>query len=385
MLCNNDISCRIYDINALLLNQCRLFQGDINLHAQSPILGSPCQQNMSMCREDINYTCLRFNQCGPLKVLEGTTIVDGNTVIAKSVTVGLSGPTSILVNKTVDNAIIVVDSAYGQVISFHDDVSNISNVTLVAKNWTGGNMFNTPYTAFIHSSQKSVLYVTDYYGHCVYKIDNMQVVSPVPNVVAGVKGSFGNGTNKLYYPYRIAVDSAGNLYITDSRNHRVMRYAANATSGVMIAGTGTSGSDSLSLNRPYGMYLDEDNSYIYVVDALNSRIQRFSLSGGSPNNGTTVAGGNGNGLDNNQLYLPFDICLTKNKRTMYIADTGNNRIVRWNIGEASGVNIAGDVNGNSGSSASMFDQPYSVALNDNETFLYVADKTNSRIIRFELI
>ncbi|CAF1248633.1 unnamed protein product [Adineta ricciae] len=286
MLCNNDISCRIYDINALLLNQCRLFQGDINLHAQSPILGSPCQQNMSMCREDINYTCLRFNQCGPLKVLEGTTIVDGNTVIAKSVTVGLSGPTSILVNKTVDNAIIVVDSAYGQVISFHDDVSNISNITLVAKNWTGGNMFNTPYTAFIHPSQ-----------NCV-------------------EGSSGNTAHKLNCPYGIAVDSAGNLYVADSQNHRVMRYAANATSGVRIAGTGTSGSDSLSLNRPYGMYLDENNSYIYVVDALNSRIQRFPLSGGSPNNGTTVAGGNGGGRGNNQLYFPFDTSLTKQKRTI---------------------------------------------------------------------
>lgn len=31
---------------------------------QSPILGASCQQNKSMCREDLNYTCLQFNQCG---------------------------------------------------------------------------------------------------------------------------------------------------------------------------------------------------------------------------------------------------------------------------------------------------------------------------------
>ena len=31
---------------------------------QSPILGSPCQQNLSMCREDLNLTCLPFKQCG---------------------------------------------------------------------------------------------------------------------------------------------------------------------------------------------------------------------------------------------------------------------------------------------------------------------------------
>ncbi|CAF1666101.1 unnamed protein product, partial [Adineta ricciae] len=110
-----------------------------------------------------------------------------------------------------------------------------------------------------------------------------------------------------------------------------------------------------------------------------------SSSGGSPNNGTTVAGGNGGGRGNNQLYFPFDICLTKNKRTMYIADAGNNRIVRWNIGEKWGVNIAGDVNGNSGSSASMLNYPYSMGLNDEETFLYVVDNANKRIIKFQLI
>lgn len=125
-LCNENILCRIFDINGVISNQCRLFQGDINIHgiivsssitnsqvgtiefsndlylnygqscssnsfetrylicgqnstwecpqntywnqsmclAQSPLLGSICQQNISMCREDLNYTCLRFNQCG---------------------------------------------------------------------------------------------------------------------------------------------------------------------------------------------------------------------------------------------------------------------------------------------------------------------------------
>lgn len=31
---------------------------------QSPLLGASCQQNRSMCRTDLNYTCLQFNQCG---------------------------------------------------------------------------------------------------------------------------------------------------------------------------------------------------------------------------------------------------------------------------------------------------------------------------------
>jgi hypothetical protein len=132
ILCNQNILCRIFDINAVVPNQCRTFQGDIIIHgnitlstinnaqvgyiqytndlfvnydqlcssnspenrylicgtnftwecppntywdqsvsmclAQSPLLGSTCQQNLSMCREDLNYTCLRINQCGRMKL-----------------------------------------------------------------------------------------------------------------------------------------------------------------------------------------------------------------------------------------------------------------------------------------------------------------------------
>jgi hypothetical protein len=181
MLCSQNILCRIFGINAVISNQCRLFQGDMNIHgnvipsslnnvrvggiqfstdlylnypqpcssdfdrnrylicgsnftwtfppntywnqaisicaAQSPVLGSVCQQNISMCREDLNYTCLQFNQCArtfmfllfstvlilfilALLLLIGTTIGDSSTVIANSSTVGLVYPYGILVNKT---------------------------------------------------------------------------------------------------------------------------------------------------------------------------------------------------------------------------------------------------------------------------------------------
>ena len=126
--CDQNILCRTFDIHGAVPNQCRLFQGDLHAHgsivpssisnarvggvlysndlflnygqscssnsaenrylvcgntstwecppnaywnpaertclAQSPLLGSPCQQGLVMCRQDLNYTCLQFNQCG---------------------------------------------------------------------------------------------------------------------------------------------------------------------------------------------------------------------------------------------------------------------------------------------------------------------------------
>ncbi len=31
---------------------------------QTPVLGAPCEADMNMCRADLNYICLQFNQCG---------------------------------------------------------------------------------------------------------------------------------------------------------------------------------------------------------------------------------------------------------------------------------------------------------------------------------
>jgi sugar lactone lactonase YvrE len=213
----------------------------------------------------------------------------------------------------------------------------------------------------------------------------MQVISPLPTIVAGVNGIYGAGTNQLNNPTDIAVDSNDNLYIVDTNNHRVMLWPPNSTSGTVIAGLGVAGSDSFSLNSPQGIFLDENNSYIYISDTGNNRIQRFSLLGGSPNNGTTVAGGNGPGSSNTQLNSPYSVYLSTKTQAIYIADTYNSRIQRWNQGDPSGVTIAGNPNGNLGNNADMFALPYGIAVNDEETFLYVADTGNSRIQRFPLV
>jgi len=136
-----------------------------------------------------------------------------------------------------------------------------------------------------------------------------------------------------------------------------MLWPPNSTSGNMIAGLRTSDSNSFSLNEPFGIFLDEDNSYIYVADSYNYQIQRFSLFDESPNNGTTVAGGNGQGSANNQLFLPYGVYVSKKTQAIYIADIYNHRIQRWNQGDQSGITIAGDLNGNSGSNATMLSYP----------------------------
>jgi DNA-binding beta-propeller fold protein YncE len=68
-----------------------------------------------------------------------------------------------------------------------------------------------------------------------------------------------------------------------------MKWGPNATSGILVAEmTGVPGNSSQQLHGPYGVYLDENNSYLYIADYDNHRIQRYSLN--TTTNATTVAG-----------------------------------------------------------------------------------------------
>ena len=85
-------------------------------------------------------------------------------------------------------------------------------------------------------------------------------------------GSSGSSLNTIGESIRLVMDSQGNIYVSDKGNHRVMKWAPNATSGTIVAGTGTAGSSSQQLNNPYGLYLDQILSYLYIADWSNHRI-----------------------------------------------------------------------------------------------------------------
>jgi sugar lactone lactonase YvrE len=225
----------------------------------------------------------------------------------------------------------------------------------------------------------SNIYVDDN-SHCRVMLWRKNAPSGV--TVAG-DGNCGNTISNIGESLGLALDSQGNLYVSDRAYHRVMKWPQNATAGTLIAGSpGVSGNNNQLLNGPYGLHLDENNSYLYIADTGNHRIQRYSL--GSSANGTTVAGGNGAGSSSNQLNGPHGVYVSKNNGDIYIADRANHRIQRWSSGASSGVTIAG-VTGVNGVDATMLNSPVGVIMNMNETFLYVSDRENNRTQRYRLV
>lgn len=84
------------------------------------------------------------------------------------------------------------------------------------------------------------------------------------------------------------IDWSNTLYIADTGNHRVQRYSKDASYGETVAGqaSGKNGSNLNELNHPRDVFVTL-NGDIYVTDSDNHRIQLWTQ--GSLN-GTTVAG-----------------------------------------------------------------------------------------------
>ncbi|CAF1343990.1 unnamed protein product [Rotaria sordida] len=97
-------------------------------------------------------------------------------------------------------------------------------------------------------------------------------------------------------------------------------------------------------------------------------------------NGTTVAGGHGNGNATNQLYAPQSFFFDDDDQTMVISDSGNHRIIQWKVGDKNGQVVAGGNGQGNG-----FDQLYwpTDVLTDKETdSLIICDYQNQRVVRW---
>ena len=110
--------------------------------------------------------------------------------------------------------------------------------------------------------------------------------------------------------------------------------------GTTVAGiTSSSGTNATQLRNVRGLAL-YSRSVLNIADKDNHRVQRWSIGGSI---GLTVAGqANGTfGAALNELYGPTGTALDSNGN-IYVADSGNHRVVFWTIGASSGNIVAGN-------------------------------------------
>ena len=189
----------------------------------------------------------------------------------------------------------------------------------------------------------------------------------------------GNTADKLNHPYGIDRDSTtGTIYIADFQNGRVMQYTKNASSGTVVAGGNGHGLQTNQLNRPYAVYFDSFSNYLYIANGGANNIVRWKIDS---TNWTLVAGSpNGTGGDSLTLLSGATDVTLDPMGNIYIADRRNHRIQWFEVGQSNGTTIAG-ITSVPGSTSTRLAEPVSLML-DNQLNLFVVDSRNHRIQKF---
>jgi tripartite motif-containing protein 71 len=130
---------------------------------------------------------------------------------------------------------------------------------------------------------------------------------------------------------------------------------------------GTSGNGNGQFNQPFG--IAAYNGYIYVVDALNARVEIFDSSG---NYVSQFAGSNGV-----TLSIPNDICIANG--TIYITDA-NSTSAEVKMFDLNGNGIGSWGTYGPGGGPGQFSTPAGITL-DKNNLVYIADFQNNRLQR----
>lgn len=158
----------------------------------------------------------------------------------------------------------------------------------------------------------------------------------------GVAGDSGDGADareaRINQPFDVVVDRTGNVYFSDTGNHRIRR--VDATTGVIttIAGSGKPGfagdggpaTDAL-LNEPYGLAIDRrSGNSLYFADRLNRRVRFVDLNSGTiktvAGDGSGVYSGDGGPPAIAGLVEPNGVAWVGWGGRFYIADVADHRV-----------------------------------------------------------
>ncbi|HYG78197.1 MAG TPA: PKD domain-containing protein [Planctomycetota bacterium] len=220
-------------------------------------------------------------------------------------------------------------------------------------------------------------------------------------------GSRSTVDDKTMYPYSVAVDARGNVYVADYENNRVLEFDDPITTDAVAdrvfgqpdfttSTPNTGGLGPASLSSPQDVAVDGDGR-LYVADTSNHRVLIYSsplISNvadgvlGQPGFASNTA--NNGGVSAKSLSTPYGLGLDASGR-LYVADTFNHRVLGYDTPLTIGA-AANRVFGQStfdsnmanagGISAGSLSRPVAVCVSATGE-LYISDSRNNRVLEFD--
>jgi len=185
-------------------------------------------------------------------------------------------------------------------------------------------------------------------------------------------GSSGNSLNLLAGPYGIArLPMSKTFYVSDTYNYRIMYFVVGNENGTVIAGGNGNGLNGNQLSTPVDLQFDAPSNRILIANCGGNNVIWWTLGA---SNWTLIADSSAGigGCPRGVMIDPMG--------NIYIADNGRHRIQFYPVDTINGTTIAGTTNF-AGSNASLLVYPVSVVL-DSQLNLYVSDYHNHRVQKF---
>ena len=189
----------------------------------------------------------------------------------------------------------------------------------------GEGQFNAPWGIAV-DRVRGFVYVVDSANFRVQKFD-------MSGEFIMAWGSFGSGDGQFYFPRGVAVDqNDGSVYVVDMGNHRIQKFdtSTNVLPQLLTkwGGSAEAGHASSALAReagqlrsPWGIAVDGAGD-VYVTDTGNHRVEKFDQEG----NFITQWGGFGN--SDGQFNFPYGIAVDA-KGSVFVVDSGNTRVQQF--------------------------------------------------------
>lgn len=237
------------------------------------------------------------------------------------------------------------------------------------------------------------IYVTDIGNYVIRKVapsgTNWQVTTLAGQVYNGINSGSadGTGTNATFnYPYAVAVDNSGKVYVTDFYNSEVRKITSagvvtTLAGSAPVPGSSDGAGSAARFSLPGSVAVDTVGN-VYVADTGNNTVRVITTAGiVSTPYGLAGNTGTNDGIGNNARFNGPAGIAVDNAGDIFVADTLNNTIREITPdGKVSTIAGLGNSQGtnNGVGSAARFAQPNGIAV-DGLTNLYVVDSGNTLI------
>jgi DNA-binding CsgD family transcriptional regulator/sugar lactone lactonase YvrE len=229
-------------------------------------------------------------------------------------------------------------------------------------------------TAGLAIDRAGNLFITDTGNNRIRKVTPGGLISTVATVLE---------------PRGCAVDEQGALFVAETAANRVVKVDPNGAQSI-VAGTGRAGfsgdkgpATSAELSAPEGLAVDQQGD-LYIADAGNDVVRKVTPDGvitTVAGNGNTGSAGDGGRAVAAELFIPTGLAVDTHG-ILYIADSANNRVRRvdlaGNISTLAGTGRAGFRGDNGPAPDAELTDPVALAV-DSAGNLYIADLGNNRV------